>query len=188
MTEAVNKAHLGRDFERLLEQAHAVYAAKRIADMKKNPGEWKYTNKGAYDKMRSYRADLVAITNTGRYIKRTKSNIDFSGVAGGWYVMFDAKQVSRMNFPLSDLPEHQLETLRVAERCGAIAGLMIHFTSYGRTFFLSAEYVDGVATQMLVKGGKKSISLAECEENGIEIPKSGMIECDWYSVLIEKRI
>lgn len=184
---AANKAHLGRDFEQMLEQAHAYYALRKIADIKKNPSEWKYTNQVAWDKMRGYRADLVAKTNTGRFIKRTKSNIDFSGVAGGWYVTFDAKQVSRQNFPLSDLPEHQLRTLHFSEVCGAISGLMIRFAAYNRVFFISAGYVQSVNDQMLVKGGKKSISLAECEVNGIEIPKSGAIDCDWFSVLVGEK-
>jgi recombination protein U len=185
MAGSVQKAHLGRDFERMLEQAHEVYAVKKIADVKKNPTEWRYTNKTAYDKMRAYRADLVAITNTGRYIKRVKSNIDFSGVAGGRYVTFDAKQVSRQNFPLSNLYEHQLENLYFAEQCGAISGLMIHFTEYKRTFFVPAKYAQTVSDQMLLKGGKKSISLGDCEENGVEVPKTAMIECDWFSVLVE---
>lgn len=181
-----NHTHLGREFERMLEQAHAVYAVKKMADVKKNPVEWKYISKSGYDKMKHYRQDFVAQTNTGRFIMRVKSNIDFSGVAGGRHVMFDAKQVSRMNFPLADLPEHQLRTLLFSERCGAISGLMIYFSTYKRTFFVPAGYVDRVGTQMLVKGGKKSISLSDCGENGTEIPKTAMIECDWLSVLIDK--
>jgi recombination protein U len=182
----VQKAHLGRDFERMLEQAHAVYAARKIADVKKNPAEWKYTNQQAFEKMRAYRADLVARTNTGRYIKRVTSNVDFSGVAAGCYVMFDAKQVSRHSFPLSDLPEHQLQTLFFAEQCGAVSGLMIHFTSHRRTFFISAGYVNQVATDMLVKRGKKSIALSECEQYGVEIPRTPMVECDWFEVLVRR--
>jgi recombination protein U len=182
----VNKANLGKEFEKLLEQAHSVYAVKRIADMKKNPVEWKYTSQETYEKTKHYRADITAKTNTGRYIIRAKSNVDFSGVAGGRYVMFDAKQVSRANFPLGDLAEHQLRTLCSAEQCGAIAGLMIYFSAYKRAFFVPASYVQKVSDQMLVKGGKKSISLDECEKFGTEIPKTAMIECDWFSVLIKK--
>lgn len=181
---AVNKSNLGKEFEAMLERSHAVYATQRIAAMQKNPSEWKYTGPMAYDKMKNHPKDLVARTNTGRYLTRVKSTIDFSGVAGGRFVTFDAKQVSRLNFPMSDLPPHQLATLTFAEQCGAISGLMIHFASLGRTFFVSASYVELVNNQMNFAGGKKSISLADCEENGVEIPRSPVVECDWFGVLI----
>ena len=182
---AVNKSNLGKAFESMLERSHAVYATQKIAAMQKNPAEWKYTGPTAYYKMANHPKDLVARTNTGRFLTRVKSTIDFSGVAGGRFVTFDAKQVSRLNFPLSDLPLHQLSTLCFAEQCGAISGLMIHFSTYKRTFFVPAGYVERVNNEMNLSGGKKSISLADCEENGIEIPSSLMIECDWFGVLID---
>jgi recombination protein U len=181
---AANKSNLGKAFESMLERSHEVYAKQKIASMQKNPAEWKYTGPMAYYKMANHPKDLVARTNTGRFLTRVKSTIDFSGVAGGRYVMFDAKQVSRLNFPLSDLPEHQLSTLCFAEQCGAISGLMIHFSTYKRTFFVPARYVEKVRNEITELGGKKSISLTDCEQNGIEVPSSPLVECDWFSVLI----
>lgn len=168
----------------MLERSHEVYATERVASMQRNPSEWKYTGPAAFEKMRTHHQDLVARTNTGRYLQRVRSTVDFSGVAGGRFVTFDAKQVSRLNFPLSDLRPHQLTTLCFAEQCGAISGLMIHFTTYRRTFFVPAGYVEQVWNAMTSADGKKSISLAECGENGIEIPSSALVECDWFGVLI----
>lgn len=170
----------------MLERSHEVYATQKLAAMQRNPSEWKYTGPAAFDKMKNHHQDLVARTNTGRYLQRVKSTVDFSGVAAGRFVTFDAKQVSRLNFPLSDLPPHQLARLTFAEQCGALSGLMIHFTSLRRTFFVSASYVELVNNQMNFFDGKKSISLSDCEENGVEIPRSPIAECDWFAVLIKE--
>ncbi len=62
---------------------------------------------------------------------------------------------------------------------------MIRFTSYQRIFFVPAAYVDQVNTA-IADGGKKSISLQDCEAHGIEIPRTDEIECDWHSVLIKR--
>lgn len=180
----VNKAHLGREFEQMLEQAHEVYATQRIASVRKHPVEWRYTSGAAYDKMSGHRQDLVARTNTGRYLTRVKSNIDFSGVAAGRHVAFDAKQVSRLNYPLDNLPEHQLNTLLAVAECGAIAGLMIYFSTYERAFFVPANYVDRCCKEMAFGVGKKSISLADCEQNGTEIKSSPLIQFDWFAAIV----
>lgn len=168
----------------MLERSHEVYATQRVAAMQRNPSEWKYTGPAAFSKMKGHHQDLVARTNTGRYLQRVRSTVDFSGVAAGRFVTFDATQVSRLNFPLSDLRPHQLTTLLFAEECGAISGLMIHFTTYGRTFFVPAKYVEQVWNAMTSADGKKSISLSDCEQNGTEVPKSPLIECDWLPVLV----
>lgn len=181
-----SKANLGREFEQMLERTHDVYAELKLASMKKHPVEWKYTSAEAYNTLRSYRQDLAARTNTGRYIARIRSYIDFSGVARGRFVAFDAKQVSRYNFPLVDLRSHQLARLVGAEQCGGIAGLMIRFTSYKRIFFVPALYVDQVNTAM-ADGGKKSISLDDCVTYGTEIHCSPTVEVDWCSALITER-
>lgn len=180
-----NKAHLGREFEALLEEAHAIYAAQRIASVRKHPIEWRYTGQVAYAKMAGHRQDIVARTNTGRYITRVKSNIDFSGVAGGRHVAFDAKQISRLNYPLDNLPEHQLETLTMAEACGALSGLMIYFSNYGRAFFVPASFVDRTFKEMLFDTGKKSISLSDCEQSGVEILSSPLMKFDWFAALVK---
>lgn len=178
-----SKANLGRDFETMLERTHQIYAAQGLAQMKKHPVEWKYTSYEAFDEMRTFRQDIVARTNTGRYIARIRSYIDFSGVAAGRFIAFDAKQVSRMNFPLTDLRSHQLTRLIDAERCGGIAGLMIRFTKFQRIFFVPAGFVYEV-DKAIGKGGKKSISLQDCELHGTEIPHEDDLECHWFHVLV----
>lgn len=181
-----NHANLGRELESMLERTHEIYAAQNLAQMKKHPVEWKYTSSEAYRELLNYRQDVTARTNTGRYIARIRSYIDFSGVAAGRFVAFDAKQVSRFNFPLGDLRSHQLTRLVAAELCGGIAGLIIRFTNYQRMFFVPASYVDQVNTA-IADGGKKSISLKDCEVSGKEIKQRADLECDWYPALIAGR-
>jgi recombination protein U len=185
-----NHANLGKIFEKILERTHQVYTLKRLADIDKNPIEWRFTSKSQYDVLRYQRADLVAITNTGRYIKRVKSDIDFSGTAKmsdgrGISIHFDAKEITRKSFPLANVQAHQVERLLSKQQCGAIAGLMIRFSDLERIFFVSATVVDAAMTAMLCQRGSKSIPLIDCEQKGIEIPNTKLTDCDWHSVLIK---
>ncbi|HEV7700208.1 MAG TPA: Holliday junction resolvase RecU [Pyrinomonadaceae bacterium] len=177
-------ANLGREFEQMLERSHEVYADRGLAQIKKHPVEWKYTSFEAFRQLSTHRQDLVAKTNTDRYIARIRSYVDFSGVAKGRFIAFDAKQVSRYNFPLVDLRSHQLTRLVSSEQCGGIAGLMIRFTSYQRIFFVPAAYVDQVNNAM-ADGGKKSISIDDCVAHGTEIHRAPGIEVDWHRALIK---
>jgi penicillin-binding protein-related factor A (putative recombinase) len=149
-------ANLGKGFEQALERAHSVYAVQKLAVMDKNPVEWRFTSRGQYEALKGARADLVAITNTGRFIKRVRSDVDFSGTAKtldgrGISVQFDAKEVTRKSFPLANVEKHQVERLLLNEACGAIAGLMIHFSDLKRTFFVGATVVDQAFIAMLYK-------------------------------------
>lgn len=182
-TKHISHAHLGRDLEDLLKRTHAVYRAKNLADIEKNPVEWTYTAKSQYDALKSNVShDLVAVTNTKRYIKKVKSNIDFSGVAKGKFAGFDAKQTKEKSLPLKHIQPHQLENLLKKEKCGGIAGFMILFSSLNRLFFVSASVVDAAVIEMLYKKGRKSLSFSDCEQRGKEIEIKGNL-ADWLAVL-----
>lgn len=181
--KTISHAHLGRDLEDLLSRTHETYKIQNVADIEKNPVEWRYCGKSEYDKLSAARADLVAVTNNGRYIKRVKSDVDFAGVAKGRFVTFDAKETVDKNLALSRIQDHQLRTLLQKERCGGIAGLMILFSSLDRLFFVSASIVDRATIEMLYKRGRKSLSLVDCEVKGKEIPiKNNMV--DWLKILL----
>ncbi|HEY8560474.1 MAG TPA: Holliday junction resolvase RecU [Pyrinomonadaceae bacterium] len=180
--KSANHAHLGRDLEDLLSRTHEYYRARGMADMEKNPVEWKYISKFEYDKLKAARADIVAVTNNNRYIKRVKSDVDFAGVGYGRYFTFDAKETAEKNLPLSRVAEHQLRTLLKKEQCGGVAGLMILFSSVNRLFFVPASVVDAATVEMLYKKGRKSLSLDDCVAKGKEIQIAGNL-ADWLKVL-----
>jgi Penicillin-binding protein-related factor A, putative recombinase len=186
-TNRANHAHLGRNLEDLLDRTHSVYAVQKKANIEKNPVEWVYTSQSQYNTLRNNRADIVAVTNNARYIKRKKSDVDYAGVVApsGRFITFDAKETTGKSFPLSNVAEHQIQTLLKKAECGALAGLMIYFSDLDRLFFLEIDYVDAANIEMLYKKGRKSIPLADCIDLGTEIPIHGNL-ADWYSVLFAK--
>jgi recombination protein U len=178
-----NHAHLGREFERLLEASHEEYKVRKLAIIEKNPIEWKYCGRSDYDYLSQNRsADLTAKTNTGRFIKRAQSDVDYSGtLKGGRSINFDAKQTGGKSFPLSNVEKHQIRNLREKAEMGAISGLMIYFTELERIFFVSAQAVAKIY-DAIITGGRKSLSIEYCEGEGVEIPKRGN-QIDWLKVL-----
>lgn len=169
----VSHSNLGATLETMVDTANHYYKVKNIAHITKNPVEWRYTNLSQYKALANARADLAAVTNTGRFIKRVKSDVDFSGsvktAGGGRYICFDCKQFQGKSFPLANVEDHQIRTLADFAKCGAISGLLLLFTDLNRAFFVSAQLVDECAAAMLYKGARKSLSLLQCENDGIEI-------------------
>jgi len=69
----------------------------------------------------------MLITNKG--IIPQASTVDFAGlIEGGKFIAYDAKEtLSKTNFPLSNIKQHQLEYLSMANELGGIAFFLIHF-------------------------------------------------------------
>jgi recombination protein U len=185
----ISHAHRGRSLEDLLDRTHAKYEREKKASIEKNPVEWRYTDKNKYDYLcQNSKFDVVARTNTGRYLVRKKSDVDYSGVVApvGRFFTFDAKETAVKNFSLQGLEKHQLETLEAKDRIGALAGLMVYFSSLNRLFFLHVKFVREAEDARLFKRGAKSIPLKTFEEIGREIPTRGDV-ADWYSVLFGEK-
>ncbi len=184
-TSHVSHSNLGKDFEAMLNRTHHFYAVNKLASVEKNPVEWRYIGFSEYNKLKTSRGELVAITNTNRYIKKVKSDVDYCGVFGGRFITFDAKQTKESSLPLGNIAEHQIQTLLSKERAGGISGLMIYFSEKGRCFFVPASIVDAANIEMLYKKGRKSLSVDLCAAKGREIPVTHNL-VDWLKVLIEE--
>lgn len=176
----------GRDLELVLERTHKVYAFRKIGSIDKHEREWRYCGLVEYQKLRITAPAIAAMASNGRPLKAIKSIVDFSGVARGMSTYFDAKETQGKSLPLANISEHQTRFLFEKQACGAWAGFLIYFSDLNRFFFLKASYVRDVTTEALVKKGRKSISLAMCEENGTEIfeDKDGVL--DWASALFSE--
>ena len=179
--EMSNHAHLGKNLEDLLNRTHAIYLKQKRGKIEKNPVEWRYTSESQYRALANGYGDIVAITNRRRFIKKVKSDVDFSGHIGGKFVIFDAKETSVKNLPLSAVTEAQLRTLREHQECGSVSGLMVMFSALNRLFFITAAIVDMATIAMLYKKGPKSIPLVDFESFGVEIPIVGNL-ADWAGV------
>ena len=171
----VSHSNRGREFETLIERTNHYYSVRKIAFIEKNPTVWRYVNKSQFDTFRDSTSDFVAKTNRGLYLKRFKSDVDFSGVLApnGRAISFDSKEIKGKSLPLGNIAEHQIQTLRQAEEVGGIAGLMIMFSDLQRVFFVSASVVEQAVIQMLYHRGAKSLSLSLCESEGKEIQVVG---------------
>lgn len=180
------QANLGKAFEMDLERTHQFYQVKKLASIDRNPVEWRYTSPQTYNKYANSRGmdRLVARTASGSHLIKAASDIDYSGVAKGRAVAFDAKETSTKNFPLGNVELHQVNALLNKARCGSIAGLMIRFTSVKRVYFVPVAVVDEAIIKMQFHGGRKSLSLAECAGLGLEIPVSQNL-IDWLPVLLK---
>lgn len=182
--KSLSHSNRGRELEDLLERTHHFYAVRKLAFISKNPVEWRYVNQSHYNTFRDSSADFVAKTNRGLYLKKFKSDVDFSGVIAptGRMVIFDSKQIKGKSLPLGNIAEHQIRTLSQNESCGAIAGIIILFSDLERVFFVFASVVQKAQFMMLYHRGAKSLSLVLCETDGIEIPvKNNLV--DWLAEL-----
>jgi len=184
-TKHQSHAHRGATLEDLLSRTHEYYRARNLAQIEKQAVEWRYTGLSEYNNLAVKSGELCAKTNTGRYIKKVKSDVDFVGIIAGCgrFVCFDAKQTAEKSLPLSNVADHQIRTLLQKERCGAVSGLMILFSSLNRLFFVPAAVVDAAIIEMLYRKGRKSLSLADCIEKGREIEIKGNL-ADWLRVLL----
>ena len=173
-----NHSNLGRDFERELETAHDIYRIRGIADIRKIPHVWTFISAKEYLKLKTkLPASMLAQTNDGKFLQRTKSDVDFVGGGRDFHLALDAKSITGKRFPMDKLSPHQLEKLLSRTKCGAVAGLLIKFSDEDRGFFVSADYLRR-RSEMLFKAqigkriaprGTASLSLEDLEKHGVEI-------------------
>lgn len=175
-------SNLGKDLEKDLEKTHYNYKHRGIADVVKNAEKWNYTGLSAYNDNYRSTHDIVAKTNSGRYLIKCASDIDFSGnLSDGRAVYFDSKQTRGKSLPLGNIKGHQIRRLADKEASGAIAGLLVYFSDLDRLFFISGSIIEEFQIKALYKKGRKSIPLAAFEDVGREIFRTNNL-WDWAKV------
>ncbi len=70
---------------------------------------------------------------------RVPSTTDYNGIYKGKYIDFEAKETKLIKFPLINIHAHQIEHLRKVYEHGAIAFLIVRFTSLNETYFLDIK-------------------------------------------------
>lgn len=188
----------GKDFEADLDAVHDWYRRQGWADVRKIPHAWQFISEREYLKLQSKPPPShLAKTEDGRFMQRVKSDVDFTG--GGFFrdfgfgIVFDAKSVKGDRFPLSNLESHQLHKLRERSRCKMLAGIMLRFKDYNRVIFVPYQYLNQRYEYWLrsksggrAAAGTASVSLADAEQNGVEIfrHKNNML-WDWLPCLVK---
>ena len=107
-------------------------------------------------------------TTTGGKYKITEgvflnaSTLDYVGVFQGCYLDFEAKETSsKTGFPLSNLAQHQLESIELVIKHKGYSFVLIYLKAFEETYLVDGNYILNVN-----KSGLKTIPYQQIKENG----------------------
>ncbi|MCT6893758.1 MAG: Holliday junction resolvase RecU [Bombilactobacillus mellifer] len=99
---------------------------------------------------------------------RQPSTTDYNGVYQGYYLDFEAKETTRINYlPLDNFHQHQVQHMANCIKQRGICFVIVSFLKLNRFFFLPAATVVKYWDQQKYNG-RKSIPLKIFEEKGFE--------------------
>ena len=99
---------------------------------------------------------------------RQPSTTDYNGVYQGYYLDFEAKETTRINYlPLDNFHQHQVQHMADCIKQRGICFVIVSFLKLNRFFFLPAATVVKYWDQQKYNG-RKSIPLKIFEEKGFE--------------------
>jgi recombination protein U len=111
---------------------------------------------------------------------RQASTTDYNGVYKGLPIDFEAKEtVNKTSFPLAKLHKHQLDHLINVHRHGAVAFLLIRFSSLDETYLLMVKSL----LQYLAGNDRQSIPYEWIKNEGMFIPYSLTPPVDYLTAL-----
>ena len=165
----ISHANRGKSFEQLIEQSNKAYEFQEVALVQKIPNEWII--------QRDWKTRAIT-----KAFPSGKSTVDYIGVYQGRGVAFEAKStVNKTSFPLSNIKPHQIKYLESFAAHKGIAFYLINFSTFDRTFLMSAEQL----RKDFLQEDKKSIPLSYFEERCIEIYSAATIPIDYIKGLKE---
>jgi len=164
----------GKTLEDEINEANEFYIAQDIAVIHKKPIPIQVVKV-------DYPSRSSAVIKEAYY--RTPSTTDFNGVYKGKYIDFEAKETeNRTAFPLKNVHLHQVEHMRKVSKQQGITFLLVRFSALERYFYISFEQLSVFWDRMLT-GGRKSITLSEMENNGIEITPKYAPRIDYLKIV-----
>jgi recombination protein U len=111
---------------------------------------------------------------------RQASTTDYNGVYKGLPIDFEAKEtVSKTSFSLAKLHKHQLDHLINVHRHGAVAFLLIRFSSLDETYLIMVKSL----ILFLKEHDRQSIPYAWIKDEGMLIPYSLTPPVDYLTAL-----
>ena len=152
----IKKAHLGVDFESLINDSNTYYLLNNIACIYKKPTPIQIV-KVDYPSRNKARI-------TEAYYK-TPSTTDYNGIYKEQYIDFEAKSCSSNSFPFSKIFAHQVKHLETIHNMGGISFLLIEFSLKKEVFLLPTPLLLTIYNESL-KGGRKSIPYEYFKEHG----------------------
>lgn len=166
----------GKDLEALVIQSNHVYRMRQEALIHQ-----------AHAEVKTLREPKVGKAKRGKVVKafhKGKAGLDFYGVYDGKYITFDAKQTAeKTNFPhFKNIEHHQYNTVVETDKAGGIAFLLVRFSYWGETYYLSAEQLRYWWTQK----ERKSIPYQWFVEHCKVVKSQSAAALDWLSVVREE--
>lgn len=116
---------------------------------------------------------------TARYTQN--STVDFTGVANGKFIAFDAKEVKSKRFDFSRLQPHQEQYLKQAHIQRGEAFLIILFTTENTCYKLDIEEYTELKNELNAKG-RKSIPLDWFKEHKTPIRSKNGVYYDYLNL------
>lgn len=169
----VSSANRGMNFENMINQTNEFYLNNDIAIIHKKPIPIQIVK---VDYQHRSAARIVEA-----YYK-LPSTTDYNGLYKGRYIDFEAKETkNKTSFPIKNIHEHQVTHLNQCLLHGGIAFIILYFSTIDRIFFLDAKYMTDYYKRAVT--GRKSITLAEIEEHGIEIIQGYRKPVDYLKVI-----
>lgn len=155
----IKKAHLGIDFETLINDSNSYYLHHQIACIYKKPTP-----------VQIVKVDYPS-RNKARIIEayyRTPSTTDYNGIYKGKYIDFEAKSCHSTSFSFKHIFTHQIEHLETVKKMGGVSFLLIEFSLMKEVYLLPTSDLLSLYHQSL-DGGRKSIPYTYFKEKGILI-------------------
>lgn len=163
-------ANRGMGFENVLEHTNEIYKRKGIAIINKRPTPVKVMSK---------RGNRV----TGFF--ESPSTVDYDGIYKGKPIVFEAKSIKSLTrFDMKNLHEHQYNYLEKCHQAGAIAFLLVEFTSQHKTYLLTFEALRPYWNEAHNVIGKKSMNILDFDVHAYEV-EPGIVPVDYLKVVNE---
>ena len=107
------------------------------------------------------------------------STTDYNGIYKGKYIDFEAKETKLKYFPLINIHNHQIEHLKKVDEHGAIAFLIVRFSTLNETYYLDIKdltyYLDNVK--------KSFVSYDYFKEHGYKLEEKFNPRLDYLKII-----
>ncbi len=178
----VQHANRGMKFEQLINESNEYYAANDKGYIYKKPTPIKVVRVQTINNNFSRKHQIKEA-----YYEQA-STTDYNGIYRGRYIDFEAKEVRYKTFNIgANLKKHQINHLINVARHGAIAFLLVYFTSVDQVYILEAEKL---AFFLETNKTKSIIPLSFFVDNGYIVNQGFLPKIDYLKVvdkLIEDR-
>jgi recombination protein U len=151
----------GSAFEEMVNLTNDMYLAKGLAVVQKIPTP----------------ITPIEVSNASpRSISKAyfgkKSTVDYIGVAQGIPICFDAKETREKNFPLKNIPSHQVDFMENFEKQSGVSFILVSFKLFDEIYYMPFfELKKHLAIAQ--SGGRRSIAYSGFEKIYKVIGKQG---------------